>query len=388
MSKQVSLTYLNDYSSKTLENAVKDAVAQLGVANFIKPKMKVLIKVCLPNALGADTAEITHPAVIKAVSNWVNEMGAECIIADSPYGKYSQDNLESVYLNTGMLDLANQTKCQLNRDLSTFTIPTPNGVITKSVTLLDIVNKVDAIINIGKLKIDENLGYIGASANLFGLVPGEMKTQVLSRLMNHKDFHNYILDVYDVLKNKIVFNIIDGIVALEHDNTQRMMCCLGVAQNMFSLDAAMIDILNIGYKNTILRSAKNRGLFDFEKGYKTINEKVEKFKVEDFNIGEFNEATLLNSNAKEKAKYFKKHHLRMKIEKSKCKGCAVCSKICPTGAITMQTDSKGELYAEINYSKCIYCNKCHTACPYKVVDVINPIGNRRLAKEFDKQNNK
>ena len=388
MSKIVSLKYLNDYNSKELEASIKTALEQLCITNTIKPKMKVLIKACLPTAVSADMAETTHPSVVRALSNVLKQLGAECIVADSPYKKYSLETLDKVYLNTGMLDAANQSSCVLNKDLSTFTIATPNGVMNKSLTLLNVINEVDAIINVGKLKIDETLGYVGVVANLFGFVPGEMKTQALARLSTQKDFHNYCIDIHDAIKDKVIFNVLDGIVALESGNTQRMLNCLAISENMFCLDAAVVDILDLGFKNTVLKQAKARGLFDYEKGYKLIGDKLEKFKVADFNIHEFSDCSPIYKDKSEQVKYFKKHQLRTKIKPNNCKGCSVCTKICPTGAITMKTDTRGELYASINYNKCIFCNKCHTACPYKVVEIVLPSGHKQIMKEIEKQNEK
>ena len=143
MSRLVSLSYLNDYNVENLENAIKDAVASLNVANLVKPKMKVLIKANLPIGVSKDLAETTNPAIIIALANWIKEMGAECIVADSPFKKYTLEALEKVYLNTGLLDVANQTHCELNRDLSTFTVETPEGVMAKSLTLLNVINEAD-----------------------------------------------------------------------------------------------------------------------------------------------------------------------------------------------------------------------------------------------------
>ena len=386
MSKIVSLNYLNDYNPKELESTIKNVLEQLCLTETLKPKMKVLIKACLSTDVSADMAETTHPSVIRALSNVLKGYGVECIVADSPFKKYTLEALDKVYLNTGMLDAANQSSCVLNKDLSTFTIQTPNGVMNKSLTLMNVINQVDAIINVGKLKIDETLGYMGAISNLFGFVPGEIKNQALARLATQKDFHNYCLDIHDVVKDKVIFNVLDGIVALESGKTQRMLNCLAIADNMFCLDGAIVDILDIGFKNTALKQAKARGLFDFEKGYKIIGDKLDKFKVQDFNIHEFSNCSPIYQNKAEQVKYFKKHQLRTKIKPNVCKGCGICSKICPTGAISMKTDEKGELYASINYAKCIFCNKCHTACPYQVVEMVAPIGHKRIMKDIEKQN--
>ena len=54
---------------------------------------------------------------------------------------------------------------------------------------------------------------------------------------------------------------------------------------------------------------------------------------------------------------------RVLIDKTKCKGCSLCSKNCPVGAIT------GELKSpfEINQDKCIKCGVCIAKCPFKAI---------------------
>lgn len=382
MNKLVSLDYLNDYNIDELKAVIENALDHLNIRNNFKPKMKVLIKVCLPEPVSKDSAEGTHPAVVRAVVDVLTKIGVECIVAESPVKKHSLAYLDEVYLNTGMLEMANLTTCTLNRNLSTATIEIPEGVMTKGVTILDVVNQVDAIINVGKLKIDENLGYLGACSNMFGLIPGEMKTLILNRMNCLCDFNNYIVDMIEALKSKLVLNVLDAVVALEAGKTQRMLNCVALSECPYSLDAVMFDILDIKFEHTILKLASERDMFSMEKPYKLIGEKIEKFKVEDFALTDFDcRKQLPTSNS-----YFKTHQQRPYIDKNKCKGCKICSKICPTNAIMMKYDNRGELYAEIDYSKCIYCNKCITACPYSVVSQITPIAYKKMQKEFNKYN--
>ena len=344
--------------------------------------MKVLLKVCLPDAVSQDTAETTHPAVVRALVDYLTKAGAKCVVADSPMKKHNESNLSSVYLNSGMLEMANVTTCELNNDLTTTNIQIPSGLKTKVITVLDVVNKVDVIINVGKLKMEENLGYLGSTSNVFGLIPGEMKSLVLNRLTTLGDFNDYIIDMYETLKNKVVLNVLDAVVALEANKTQRMLNCLAMSEDSYSIDAAMFDILDIKYENTILKQAQNRNLFDFDKPYKIVGENIKNFKVEDFNVVEFDTfKELIQPKG-----YFKAHQQRVFIDKNKCKGCQICSKVCPTKAIMMKYDKNGELYAEIDYKKCIFCKKCLTACPYKVVGQKTPLAFKRMMKEIEKHN--
>ena len=382
MSKLVSLDYLNDYNIEDLRKAVENGFVSLNVKSKLKSKMRVLLKVCLPESVSKDTAETTHPAVVRAVVDYLTQNGVTCIVADSPNKKHTLTYLDDVYLNTGMLEMANLTKCVLNRDLSTANIEIPNGVMTKGVTVLDIVNQVDAIINIGKLKIDETLCYCGASSNVFGLIPGEMKSLIINRFDCLGDYNNFIIDMVETFRNKTMLNIVDAVVALEAGKTQRMLSCLAMSECPYCLDAVMLDILGVRYEHTLLKQAQDRELIDLTKPYRIVGEKIERFKVEDFVLKDFDAHTQIQSSKT----YFKTHQQRPYIDPNKCKGCKICSKICPTNAIKMKYDNRGELYAEIDYKKCIYCNKCLTACPYSVTTQITPFAYKKLQKEISKYN--
>ena len=382
MSKLVSLDYLNDYNIEDLRKSIENRFIELNIKNKLKTKMKVLIKVCLPESVSKDNAETTHPAVVRAVVDYLTQLGVECIVAECPNKKYSLTYLDDVYLSTGMLEMANLTKCFLNRDLSTAEVEIPNGVMTKSVTVMDVINQVDAIINIGKLKIDENLGYCGACSNMFSIIPGNMQNLVLNRFDSLGDYNNYIIDIIETFKSKILLNIVDAVVALEAGKTPRMLSCLAMSESSYCLDAAMLDILGLNYERTILKQAKDRDLIDLTKPYKIIGEKIERFKVEDFVLKEFDSHTQIQGSKT----YFKTHQQRPYIDPNKCKGCKICSKICPTNAIKMKYDNRGELFAEIDYKKCIYCNKCLTACPYSVTKQITPLYYKKIQKEINKYN--
>lgn len=46
-----------------------------------------------------------------------------------------------------------------------------------------------------------------------------------------------------------------------------------------------------------------------------------------------------------------------------CTACGACENICPVGAITMQRDSEGFAYPQIDKEKCIRCGACERVCP-------------------------
>ncbi len=382
MNNLVFLEYLNDYDFDKLKTSVEEAFRVLNINTKALENRKILIKACLNKAISKDMAETTHPSVVRAVAEYLNSKGAKCIVADCPEGKHSLEYLENVYFDTGMLDMANLTNCELNHNLKTTELEMAAGVKTKGVKVLDLVKNVDAIINIGKLKFDENLGYLGTTSNIFAIIPGELKNVVLNRQKTLSDFDDYIIDLYEAVKDKVVLNVIDAVVCTEAGDTQRMLNCFGASTSAYALDAVMFDILGIKFSTTLLKQAKTRNLFDFKKPYKIVGEKLEKFKVQDFQIVETDGSNLLNRSMG----YFKSHQMRPRIDKNKCKGCKICSKICPSNAILMKYDNRGELYAEIDYDKCIFCNKCVTACPYSVVEMKVPMKYKAIIKDVEKYN--
>lgn len=52
-------------------------------------------------------------------------------------------------------------------------------------------------------------------------------------------------------------------------------------------------------------------------------------------------------------------------KKEECCGCELCANICPRQCITMQPDSEGFLYPQINLNECIQCSACEQMCPQR-----------------------
>lgn len=48
----------------------------------------------------------------------------------------------------------------------------------------------------------------------------------------------------------------------------------------------------------------------------------------------------------------------LNVKNGLCIGCGVCTKACPTGAISVKAGK-----AQINQSVCIQCHRCAEACP-------------------------
>ncbi len=55
------------------------------------------------------------------------------------------------------------------------------------------------------------------------------------------------------------------------------------------------------------------------------------------------------------------------LSSEKCQACAICTKNCPVGALTLTDDDRIEFDSE----KCIYCRTCEAICPLDAIRIVN-----------------
>ena len=188
-----------------------------GITSFLKPGDKVLLK---PNLLSFHKPEegvTTHPAVVRAVVQIVQEAGAQVIIADSPGGAipYTKDSLKKLYEITDITQIATETEAFLNYNTEWESLPHPEGKLIKILDVIKPVLEADCIINLPKLKTHLFTTLTLATKNLFGVVPGLLKVGYHAKIKEVIRFSEMLLDILTFVKP--VLTVMDGIVAMEGD---------------------------------------------------------------------------------------------------------------------------------------------------------------------------
>lgn len=64
---------------------------------------------------------------------------------------------------------------------------------------------------------------------------------------------------------------------------------------------------------------------------------------------------------------------KLVFDPSKCIGCQICVRDCPSNAIRIKKLADGKFEAEIDLDKCIYCAQCVDSCPKKALEATKDV---------------
>lgn len=379
----VSVLKCEDYELTRVQDVVNQSLDSLGDwKNKIKKGSKVLIKPNLLKKNNPEDAVTTHPTVVEAVVRYFHKLECEVVIADSPGGPYIAKLLSSVYKATGMEEVAKNTGCTLNMDVSVCDVSSKVTDTLKNLKVIKPLVEVDFVVSVAKLKTHGMMTFTGAVKNLFGLITGLTKAEYHLKLKKTNEFANLIVDICNYAKP--VISIIDGIEGMEGNGPsggdKRKVGLLIASESPYALDTVAASIIGMDPLTVpTIKAAAQRGIStgiinDIEvRGEKLEELKVEPFKMPDSIVSvTFNEGKLpkfivdyVMESARSKPLF----------NKNKCISCGECVKICPPQVIKL-IDRK----PEVDISNCISCFCCHEVCPVKAIDIKRNWLNKLLFK--------
>ena len=370
----VSAYYCNDYSKDKIYNVVNNALKSLGVlSDIIKPNTKILIK---PNLLSAYTPEqaiTTHPEIVRAIVKIVKKAKAVPVIGDSPGNILN--GIKHVWEKTGMLQMAKEENVELinfeNVGSAEVSIqhPTINQIhVTKA--LIDC----DAIINLPKLKTHTLMGFSCGVKNFYGCIPGARKIEYHKLAPTPEDFAYLLSEIYRMVKEKILFTLVDGVVGLEGNGPslsgeKRNFNIIATSRDTVTLDTFLLS--RMGFKsqdNILLKPLREKHLGNTNlKNVLYIGDNINGF---DFSDVKLPITKILNFLPRRFTRFAAKLFGKLFwvspfIIEEKCIGCFQCVKSCPAKAITVSENKK----PVINRGKCISCFCCHELCSHKAIDI-------------------
>lgn len=239
----VSLLRVQTYEIATLQQELETLLAPLGgMSAIVKPGDRVLLK---PNLLtGTKPVKecVTRPEIVYCVAQLVRQAGGEPFIGDSP----AFGSLAGVAKANGYLPLITELNLPLvefhGKRYQTISEEFNHLRLSKETMTADVV------INLPKVKSHVQLTLTLGVKNLFGCVPGKMKAWWhLEAGKDAQRFGRMLVETARAIAPNLT--IMDGIIGHEGNGPSngepRPLGVLGASQDVFALDRAMVEILQV-----------------------------------------------------------------------------------------------------------------------------------------------
>lgn len=373
----VAISRAEAYEFDSVFSIIKKHFSLILADNDLIKNKNVVIKPNLLLKSSPDKCITTHPVVLEAVIEALKEYSpASLTIAESPGGPYSSAALSIIYRSTGIAQVADKTKINLNYDTSAENVSNPHGEVCKVFNIISPIKKADLIVDVCKLKTHSLTTMSGAVKNLFGTIPGIEKFEMHTRFKEPKIFESMLVDLCSMHCERVpVLSIMDGIYGMEGNGPSggdvRRFDLLMSSLNPFNLDIAASTILGMENEVYYLEKAKERGFcVDRASELAFFDGNIADFKAENVKLPDTKSLKILRIlPTMLGGKVNKFFEPRPDIIKTKCIGCGECMRSCPAKTIELAENKNGKKIALIHREKCIKCYCCQELCPIHAVKV-------------------
>ncbi len=364
MNNKVSVRICSEYDKQKVFNHISD-IYEYCEGPVVKDK-KVLVKPNILTDTDSSKCITTHPVVIETVIRFLQSRGAIVVAGDSPSIHFRgfkpvKSGLYEVCEKTGV-SWIDFTKNPSEKKLA----------IGKKIKIASVVDEVDLIVSLPKLKNHELVYFTGAIKNTMGLIPAFTKAKQHTLHQNRVSFSRFLVDLNEAVMPD--FFIMDGIMGMEGPgpaqgtpvNTEVL---LG-SSNPVALD--VIATIIAGYNpvsipTTSIAIEKRLWLHDID-NIDYDGPELSTIIRKDFKrIPVTRDRNISYKFVSNRVRFLRKLERRPVIILKNCTGCQECIKICPVNSITMHNVKKN--YVVLTDSKCIRCFCCSEVCQYNAVKI-------------------
>ncbi|WP_017298410.1 DUF362 domain-containing protein [Nodosilinea nodulosa] len=243
MAVSVSLVRAQSYRLSELTRSLTQVLDPLGgMAAFVKPGDRVLLKPNLLTGARPTKACTTRPELVYAVAQQVLAAGGRPFLGDSP----AFGSAHGVAKANGLLPLAEELNLPIV-ELHGHRYPTDNPEFDH-LRLSKEAMEADVVINLPKVKSHVQLTLTLGVKNLFGCVPGKMKAWWhMEAGKDVQRFGTMLVETARLIDPALT--IVDGIVGHEGNGPSsgepRDLGVLGASGHVFALDRAMVTLLGV-----------------------------------------------------------------------------------------------------------------------------------------------
>lgn len=372
MKPDVVIAPCRDYSEKAARAALEQALAPLGGLDWVRAGMRVAIKVNLVTSAKTEQAATTHPALVCALVKLLASRGVDAVVGDSPGGLFNAAHVNRVYAAAGMKEVE---LCggRLNQDFSEREASFPQGKVCRQFQYTAWLDEADAIIDFCKLKTHGMMAMTCGTKNMFGAIPGTVKTECHFRYQDPRDFARMIVDLAEYFKPRLT--IVDAVECMEGNGptggTPRHMGAVLAGESPHKVDLVCAGLIGLKREEVpTLEAALERGLIPLSAEELAVEGVPADFAVSDFQLIGTSNSHLFRGDGTSLLRRLKGAAMerllaqRPQLAPSKCVGCGLCRNVCPAQAITLAGSRP-----RIDRKACIRCFCCQEFCPESAMKV-------------------
>jgi uncharacterized protein (DUF362 family) len=340
-------------------------------ADWIKTGARVVVKPNMLMAAEPDKGIVTHPMIVRAVTEYLLDRGAKVQVTDSPpLGSFHKLVRQCGY--DAALD-------GLDVELKPFveSIRIDVGEPFGAIEIARDAMEADLVISLPKLKSHAQMYMTLGVKNMFGTVVGLRKPQWHMRAgVDRVMFAKLLVRIYQAVAP--AFTIVDGILALEgqgpgKSGQPRTLGLLVGGADAHGVDKTVCTLLGLDPNELLTyRLARELDLFDGE-----VHVNGDIHIVDDFKFPELHTLSLGPDSLN---RFMRKYVIQKPVvDNQRCKLCGECWLICPAKVISHNI--KG---IRFDYQGCIRCYCCLEVCPHGAIQAREPLlgrARRRLIKE-------
>lgn len=367
---QVSVVRCPDYDRIRIKESVQALLAPLGgMRSFVLPGQTVLIKPNLIHGTPPERGATTHPQVLRAVIEEVRDAGGRPVVGESP----GYESFRVAAGKSGLLTVIEELDVPVALFDTWTEVELGPGRLAASLPIATPVVEADVVISLPKLKSHGLVVYTGCVKNMFGVICGTQKAQFHLRFQDCEVFSRLLAEVYAAARPAL--SILDGIIGMDGNGPRNgdpaplglmLAGADGVAVDTVACRIVGIDPL----KSPPIRIAAQMGL-----GAASLPQiDLSGPPIEALRTTNFRAPLAVRPSMRQRVMSGPTGRVlrnlfttRPAVSPGGCRGCTICARACPAGAIEMR-DGK----AHVNYDKCVRCYCCQEVCEHGAIRLATP----------------
>jgi uncharacterized protein (DUF362 family)/Pyruvate/2-oxoacid:ferredoxin oxidoreductase delta subunit len=327
---------------------------------------KVLVKPNVLRAARPEEAVTTHPAVLRAVVECLQDLGAAQItVGDNP-GLMGYGANEKSFERAGLIEasLGHYKNIGLDAVEVPFSVLGDVAAMPR-VSVSRAVLEADCFISLPKFKTHGLTVITGAVKNSYGILPGAQKALLHKLSGSPERFQEVVVDVFALRPPDFI--LVDAILGMQGNGPAstdlRWIGRILAADNAVALDSVICRMAGLEPgKLRLLHKARELGLGDFApEAVELLGELavLEGFRLPPLDGGAIQHSANLQSLLESRIV------MRPKADPARCTACGTCVDQCPAQALRIEDN-----VAVVDKALCIACFCCQEMCPEKAIALV------------------